>query len=162
MIQPISKAEIRYGDTNQGYVTMRAVRNEEGKMDITIIDAFFRTSTGEELVSIIADFKSRVQDCDKEQPAKITKPKPVAAPKPAVEKKQRKTRVLFTDEQKADIIKRYQAGEGPKAIAESLGVNRNTVGNIIKSAGAVEGRTGQHLHKKKEPEPLPEEENEPV
>lgn len=74
----------------------------------------------------------------------------------------RKTRTLFTDEQKADIIRRYKAGEGPKAIAESLNCARSTIGLIIKNAGAVEGRRGAHLNKPK-PEPQPEaEENEPV
>ena len=80
-------------------------------------------------------------------------PKPEAEPKP---KKQRKTRRMFDDQQKADIVQRYKAGEGPKAIAESLGVARSTIGNIIKEAGAVEGRTGAHLNKPK-PEPQPEE-----
>ncbi len=156
MIQPISKAEIRYGDTNQGFVTMRAMRNEEGKMDITIIDAFFRTGTGEEIVAIIKDFKSRVEDCDKDQPVK-------AASKPRLAKKTAKDgRRLWTDEEKAEIIRRYQAGEGPKAIGDSLGVNRNTIQQIIHAAGVTEGRTGQNLRKKKE-EPQPEaDENEPV
>lgn len=82
-------------------------------------------------------------------------PKPKAEPKP---KKVRKTRAKFDDQQKADIVERYKAGEGPKAIAESLGVARSTIGNIIKEAGAVEGRTGAHLNKPKpKPEPQPEE-----
>lgn len=69
-------------------------------------------------------------------------------------KKVRKTRAKFDDQQKAEIVERYKRGEGPKAIAESLGVARSTIGNIIKEAGAVEGRTGAHLNK---PEPQPEE-----
>lgn len=72
------------------------------------------------------------------------------------EPKPRKTRRRFNDEQKADIVERYKRGEGPKAIAESLGVARSTIGIIIKEAGAVEGRTGAHLNKPK-PEPQPEE-----
>lgn len=83
---------------------------------------------------------------DTEQPKK-DEPKP---------RKERRTRRKFDDAQKADIVQRYKAGEGPKAIAESLGVARSTIGNIIKEAGAVEGRTGAHLNKSK-PEPQPEE-----
>lgn len=156
-MQPISKAEIRYGDTNQGFVTMRAVRNEEGKMDITIIDAFFRTTTGEEIVAIIKDFKSRVEDCDKEQPVKAA-----SKPKAAAKKTAKDGRRLWTDEEKAEIIRRYQAGEGPKAIGDSLGVNRNKIQQIIHAAGVTEGRTWQNMRKPK-PEPQPEaDENEPV
>ena len=155
MIQPISKAEIRYGDTNQGFITLRAVRNEEGGMDITIIDAFFRTDTGNEIPDIIADFKRRVLG---ENKSKSTQPQP----KPKVEPKQRKTRSLFNDEQKAEIVRRYKAGEGPKAISESLGCSRSMITHIIRDAGAVEGRTGAHLNKK-QPEALPEaERKEPV
>lgn len=77
-------------------------------------------------------------------------PKPKAGPKP------RRTRRKFDDAQKAEIVERYKAGEGPKAIAESLGVARSTIGLIIKEAGAVEGRTGAHLNKPK-PKPEPEE-----
>lgn len=80
-------------------------------------------------------------------------PKPKAEPKP---RKERRTRRKFDDAQKAEIVERYKRGEGPKAIAESLGVARSTIGLIIKEAGAVEGRTGQHLNKPK-PEPQPEE-----
>ena len=76
-----------------------------------------------------------------------------AEPKP---RKERRTRRKFDDAQKAEIVERYKRGEGPKAIAESLGVARSTIGNIIKEAGAVEGRTGAHLNKPK-PEPQPEE-----
>lgn len=69
---------------------------------------------------------------------------------------------MWTDEEKAEIIRRYQAGEGPKAIGDSLGVNRNTIQQIIHAAGVTEGRTGQNL-RKKEPESQPEaDENEPV
>ncbi len=159
MIQPISKAEIRYGDTNQGFITLRAVRNEEGGMDITIIDAFFRTDTGNEIPDIIADFKRRVSvEPQPEVKPKSTQPQP----KPTQHKTTRDGRRLWTAEEKADIIRRYQAGEGPKAIGDSLGVNRNTIQQIIHAAGVTEGRTGQNL-KKKQPEALPEaERKEPV
>ena len=80
-------------------------------------------------------------------------PKPKAEPKP---KKVRKTRAKFDDQQKADIVERYKAGEGPKAISESLGCSRSLITHIIRDAGVVEGRTGAHLNKPK-PEPQPEE-----
>lgn len=74
----------------------------------------------------------------------------------------RKRPSIFTDEQKADIIRRYKAGEGPKAISESLGCSRSLITHIIRDAGVVEGRTGAHLNRNKE-EPQPEaDENEPV
>lgn len=153
MEQQISKAEIRYGDTNQGFITLRAVRNEEGGMEITIIDAFFRTDTGNEIPDIITDFKRRVMG--------ETKPEAKPSPKPRA-KTAKDGRRLWTDEEKAEIIRRYQAGEGPKAIGDSLGVNRNTIQQIIHAAGVTEGRTGQNL-RKKQPEALPEaERKEPV
>lgn len=99
-----------------------------------------------------------------EEPEQATRPKPVimvnAGPKPNVEKKPRKSRRRFTDEQEEEIIARYKAGDGPKAIAESLGCARSTIIHIISRRGATEGRTGQHL--KKKPEPLPEPEPEPI
>ena len=73
--------------------------------------------------------------------------------------KQRKPATMFTDDQKADIIKRYKAGEGPTAISKSLGCSKSTIVHLISKAGVTEGRTGQHLKKKPEPQP---EENEPV
>ena len=76
-----------------------------------------------------------------------------AEPKP---KKVRKTRAKFDDAQKAEIVERYKAGEGPKAISESLGCSRSLITHIIRDAGVVEGRTGAHLNKPK-PEPQPEE-----
>ncbi len=79
--------------------------------------------------------------------------------------KQRRTRTLFNDQQKADILRRYQAGEGPTAIANSLGCSRSLVGCIIKEAGAVEGRTGSHLaalNKSRAKAAEPEAEEEPV
>ena len=89
-------------------------------------------------------------------------PKEEPVEKPKAEPKPRKTRAMFTDEQRAEIIRRYKAGEGPKAIAESFNCARSTIGLIIKKAGAVEGRTGQHLNKPK-PEPQPEaDEKDPV
>ena len=102
-----------------------------------------------------------VFDDDEPKEVKRTiKVEPVVKPK--AEPKPRKTRALFTDEQRDEIIRRYQAGEGPKAIAESFNCARSTIGLIIKKAGVVEGRTGQHLNKPK-PEPQPEaDENEPV
>lgn len=157
MEQPISKAEIRFGDTNQGFITLRAMRNEEGGMDITIIDAFFRTETGEEIPAIVADFKRRIAD--------VMEPVPVKAaikPKSAAKKTAKDGRRLWTAEEKAEIIRRYQAGEGPKAIGDSLGVNRNTIQQIIHAAGVTAGRTGQNL-RKNNPEPQPEaDEKEPV
>lgn len=109
-----------------------------------------------ELVSLLNDFKSRLTATQFE----AQKPNVKAEPQP--KQKHRKTRVLFTDEQKADIIRRYKAGEGPKAISESLGCSRSLITHIIRDAGVVEGRTGAHLNRKKE-EPQPEaDENEPV
>ena len=81
---------------------------------------------------------------------------------PKKPKSLRKRPSIFTDEQKADIIRRYKSGEGPKAISESLGCSRSLITHIIRDAGAVEGRTGAHLNRNKE-EPQPEaDENEPV
>ena len=121
-------------------------------MDITIIDAFFRTDTGNEIPDIITDFKRRV--CGESQTN--------LNPRPKVEPKQRKARSLFNDEKKAEIVRRYKAGEGPKAISESLGCSRSMITHIIRDAGAVEGRIGAHLNKK-QAEALPEaERKEPV
>lgn len=93
-----------------------------------------------------------------EQPSKPkrTAPKPATKPKTA-----RDGRRMWTDEDKADIIRRYQAGEGPKSIGDSLGVSRNAIQQIIHSAGVTEGRTGENLRKKDEPQPEADE-NEPV
>ena len=63
-------------------------------------------------------------------------------------KKERRTYSRFDADQKADIIRRYKAGEGPKAISESLGCSRSLITHIIRDAGAVEGRTGAHLNRK--------------
>ena len=85
-----------------------------------------------------------VQETASETPAAVK-----AAPKRSVPHR-------FTDEQKADIIRRYKAGEGPKAISESLGCSRSLITHIIRDAGAVEGRTGAHLNKGKKKEPVQE------
>lgn len=77
-------------------------------------------------------------------------------------KKPRKSRSMFNDQQKADIIARYKAGEGPTAISRSLGCSKSVIVHLIKKAGATEGRTGQHLKKKVQPEPEPAAPEEPV
>lgn len=83
----------------------------------------------------------------------------VAKPKPATAKDGRRK---WTDEEKADIIRRYKAGECAKAIADSLGTTRQSIQNIIHTAGVTEGRTGVNL-KKKKPEQQPDaDDNEPV
>ena len=66
------------------------------------------------------------------------------------EPRKRPSRCMFNDEQKAEIIRRYQAGEGPKAIAVSLGCAKSTIQHLINRAGVTENRTGQHLKKKPE------------
>ena len=58
---------------------------------------------------------------DEVNPVTITKEVNREQPKPKAEPKKRKSRSMYTDEMKADIISRYKAGEGPKAISESLG-----------------------------------------
>ena len=85
------------------------------------------------------------------EPAERQEPKK-SAPRIMVNKPKRRAKSVISDEQKADIVRRYKAGEGPKAIAESLGYARSTVTHIIREAGATEGRTGWHLpsHKGKE------------
>lgn len=104
-----------------------------------------------------------VFDDDEPKEVKRTvKVQPKEEPEPKPQAKQKKRPSIFTDEQKADIIRRYKAGEGPKAISESLGCSRSLITHIIRDAGVVEGRTGAHLNRKKE-EPQPEaDENEPV
>ena len=92
-------------------------------------------------------------------PEQPSKPKRTAT-KPAAKKETKVTRRKWTEEEKADIIRRYQAGEGPNSIGDSLGVSRNAIQQIIHSAGVTEGRTGENLRKE---EPQPEaDENEPV
>ena len=88
-------------------------------------------------------------------------PKEEPEPKPHAKQKKRPSRCMFNDEQKAEIIRRYQAGEGPKAIAVSLGCAKSTIQHLINRAGVTENRTGQHLKKKPEPQ-QDAGENEPV
>lgn len=76
-----------------------------------------------------------------QQPAEVKVHEPKA-------KKERRAYSRFDADQKADIIRRYKAGEGPKAISESLGCSRSLITHIIRDAGAVEGRTGAHLNRK--------------
>jgi hypothetical protein len=110
----------------------------------------------------IDDMKQETKTTVK-QPAEETAPEPKAkkaAPKKA--KKERRAYSRFDADQKADIIRRYKAGEGPKAISESLGCSRSLITHIIHDAGAVEGRTGAHLNKGREKEPAQEPIPEPV
>ena len=102
---------------------------------------------------------------EKKTTAKETVPEPEAKKaasetKAAPKKARRVPPHRFNDGQKADIIRRYKAGEGPKAISESLGCSRSLITHIIRDAGAVESRTGAHLNKGREKaaaqEPIPE------
>ena len=149
----IQEIEIKYG-TDSNYITLHAVK-EMDDFTITIKDAYMLVTenTSNDVKLVIDGFVGLVSG--KAQDKKENKAKPL---------KPRKTRALFTEEQKADIIRRYKAGEGPKAISTSLGCARSTIGLIIKHAGAVEGRTGAHLNKSKvRPEPEKQEsEPEPV
>ena len=142
----------RYDMADGQFITLR---HRDGKVHITA--ANMMVETGDEVKAIIADFLSRATtpgNC-----SKISKNRSKISEKP---KSLRKRPSIFTDEQKADIIRRYKAGEGPKAISESLGCSRSLITHIIRDAGVVEGRTGAHLNRKKE-EPQPEaDENEPV
>lgn len=138
-ILPISEMDAMYGDANTGYIKMRASM-KDGKYEYRIINACMPVTSGEEVKAIVDDFISRTTNRSKisENRSKINeKPKSL-----------RKRPSIFTDEQKADIIRRYKAGEGPKAISESLGCSRSLITHIIRDAGAVEGRTGAHLNRK--------------
>ena len=105
------------------------------------------------------DEPKEVKRTVKVQPKEEPEHKPQAKPK--AEPKKRRSRCMFNDEQQADIIKRYKAGEGPKALAESMGCSKSVITHLLKRAGVTEGRTGQHL--KKKPEPQPEaDDKEPV
>ena len=152
MTPTISEMVARYDFSNGDFITLR---HRDGKVHITA--ANMMVETGDEVKAIIADFLSRATtpgNC-----SKISKNRSEISEKP---KSLRKRPSIFTDEQKADIIRRYKAGEGPKAISESLGCSRSLITHIIRDAGVVEGRTGAHLNRKKE-EPQPEaDENEPV
>ena len=131
------------------------LRHRDGKVHITA--ANMMVETGDEVKAIIADFLSRATTPGNR--SEINENRSKISEKP---KSLRKRPSIFTDEQKADIIRRYKAGEGPKAISESLGCSRSLITHIIRDAGVVEGRTGAHLNRKKE-EPQPEaDENEPV
>lgn len=156
----IGELVARYDFPNGDYITLRS---KDGKVRIT--SASMNTETGKEVTDAIADFKSRIE---LREPKKETEKEPINIVRDfdAMTRdfesrypKQRKPATMFTDEQKADIIKRYQAGEGPTAISKSLGCSKSTIVHLISKAGVTEGRTGQHLKKKPEPQP---EENEPV
>ena len=149
MTAKIAETVARYDLDDGDFITMRY---QEGTIHITA--ANMKVETGDEVKTIINDFMSRIVG----DPKKDVKPTPKVTKR--TEPKQRKTRKRFNDEQTAEIIRRYKAGEGPKAISESLGCARSTIIHLISKAGATEGRTGQHLRKPK-PEPQPETE-EPV
>ena len=156
MTPTISEMVARYDLADGQFITLR---HRDGKVHITA--ANMMVETGDEVKAIIADFLSRATtpgNCSEinENRSEINENR---SKKP---KSLRKRPSIFTDEQKADIIRRYKAGEGPKAISESLGCSRSLITHIIRDAGVVEGRTGAHLNRKKE-EPQPEaDENEPV
>lgn len=149
----------RYDMADGQFITLR---HRDGKVHITA--ANMMVETGDEVKAIIADFLSRATmpgNCSKisKNRSEINENRSKISEKP---KSLRKRPSIFTDEQKAYIIRRYKAGEGPKAISESLGCSRSLITHIIRDAGVVEGRTGAHLNRKKE-EPQPEaDENEPV
>lgn len=166
MTPTIAEMVARYDIADGEFITLR---HRDGKVHITA--ANMMVETGDEVKAIIADFLSRATtpgNCSKisknrseinENRSKINENRSKISEKP---KSLRKRPSIFTDEQKADIIRRYKAGEGPKAISESLGCSRSLITHIIRDAGVVEGRTGAHLNRKKE-EPQPEaDENEPV
>lgn len=156
-----------YGDANTGYIKMRASM-KDGKYEYRIINACMPVTSGEEVKAIVDDFISRTTNRSKisenrseisENRSEINENRSKISEKP---KSLRKRPSIFTDEQKADIIRRYKSGEGPKAISESLGCSRSLITHVIRDAGAVEGRTGAHLNRnKKEPQPEADE-NEPV
>lgn len=166
MTPTIAEMVARYDMADGQFITLR---HRDGKVHITA--ANMMVETGDEVKAIIADFLSRATtlgNCSEisknrseinENRSKINENRSKISEKP---KSLRKRPSIFTDEQKADIIRRYKAGEGPKAISESLGCSRSLITHIIRDAGVVEGRTGAHLNRKKE-EPQPEaDENEPV
>ena len=152
MTPTISEMVARYDMADGQFITLR---HRDGKVHITA--ANMMVETGDEVKAIIADFLSRATTPGNR--SEINENRSKISEKP---KSLRKRPSIFTDEQKADIIRRYKAGEGPKAISESLGCARSLITHIIRDAGVVEGRTGAHLNRKKE-EPQPEaDENEPV
>ena len=145
----IAEMVARYDFQNGDFITLRL---SGGKVRITA--ANMNIETGDEVSAVIADFKSRLEQ---DEPKEATKPtrKPKTPTKPVGKDGRR----MWTAEERADIIRRYQDGEGPKAIGDSLGVSRNSIQQIIHAAGVTEGRSGDNLRKKPEPQP---EENEPV
>lgn len=118
-----------------------------------------KTSSLDEAVAAIGDYIRTLNAEPVKQPAEVRVHEPKA-------KKERRAYSRFDADQKADIIRRYKAGEGPKAISESLGCSRSLITHIIHDAGAVEGRTGAHLNKGREKaaaqEPIPEPAQEAV
>lgn len=126
-----------------------------------------QTSGLDEAIKAIGDFIRTLKAEPVKQPAEVRahehKAKKAAQKKA---KKERRAYSRFDADQKADIIRRYKAGEGPKAISESLGCSRSLITHIIHDAGAVEGRTGAHLNKGREKapeqEPIPEPAQETV
>lgn len=159
MTPTIAEMVARYDMSDGQFITLR---HRDGKVHITA--ANMMVETGDEVKAIVADFLSRATtpgNCSKisKNRSEINENRSKISEKP---KSLRKRPSIFTDEQKADIIRRYKTGEGPKAISESLGCSRSLITHIIRDAGVVEGRTGAHLNRKKE-EPQPEaDENEPV
>ena len=166
MTPTISEMVARYDMADGQFITLR---HRDGKVHITA--ANMMVETGDEVKAIIADFLSRATtpgNCSKisknrseinENRSKINENRSKISETP---KSLRKRPSIFTDEQKADIIRRYKAGEGPKAISESLGCSRSLITHIIRDAGVVEGRTGSHLNRKKEELQPEADENEPV
>lgn len=159
MTPTISEMVARYDMADGQFITLR---HRDGKVHITA--ANMMVETGDEVKAIIADFLSRATtpgNCSEinENRSKINENRSKISEKP---KSLRKRPSIFTDEQKADIIRRYKAGEGPKAISESLGCSRSLITHIIRDAGVVEGRTGAHLNRKKEETQPEADENEPV
>lgn len=123
-----------------------------------------QTSGLDEAIKAIGDFIRTLKAEPVQQTVKQVQQ--VKAETEKAVKKPRKSRSMFNDQQKADIIARYKAGEGPTAISRSLGCSKSVIVHLIQKAGATEGRTGQHLKKKvvqPEPEPAaPAEEPVPV
>ena len=159
MTPTISEMVARYDMADGQFITLR---HRDGKVHITA--ANMMVETGDEVKAIIADFLSRATtpgNCSKisKNRSEINENRSEISEKP---KSLRKRPSIFTDEQKADIIRRYKAGEGPKAISESLGCSRSLITHIIRDAGVVEGRTGAHLNRKKDEHQPEADENEPV
>jgi DNA-directed RNA polymerase subunit N (RpoN/RPB10) len=142
----IGELVARYDFPNGDYITLR---HKDGKVRIT--SASMNTETGKEVTDAIADFKSRIAE-------KKEEPKPAPKPKKATKSVGKDGRRIWTAEERTDIIRRYQEGENPKAIGDSLGVSRMSIQQIIHHAGVTEGRSGDNL-KKSETKP---EEKEPV